>query len=195
MDFALNEIQQELKQQARQWLGERYPLERDWEHQDDRWAELGELGWLDVAEADLGFLEEALLVEELGYALYPGPYLAHVCQPVRILLDHQVEQRRGEEDGGHPFRGDQVQRRGVQIALRRDDHRGPAQQRDPQLVGRRVERVRRVQQYPVVVDPPALVDEVLGPLASAETRQTIARAESRTQAFTMLLMSPEFQRR
>jgi uncharacterized protein (DUF1800 family) len=46
-----------------------------------------------------------------------------------------------------------------------------------------------------VLDPPALVDEVLGPLASAETRQTIARAESRTQAFTMLLMSPEFQRR
>ena len=45
------------------------------------------------------------------------------------------------------------------------------------------------------LDPPALVDEVLGPLASAETRQTIARAESRTQAFAMLLMSPEFQRR
>ncbi len=46
-----------------------------------------------------------------------------------------------------------------------------------------------------VLDPPALVEEVLGPLASAETRQTIARAESRTQAFAMLLMSPEFQRR
>ena len=30
---------------------------------------------------------------------------------------------------------------------------------------------------------------------SAETRQTIARAESRTQAFALLLMSPEFQRR
>jgi uncharacterized protein (DUF1800 family) len=45
------------------------------------------------------------------------------------------------------------------------------------------------------LDPPALVDEVLGPLASTETRQTIARAESRTQAFAMLLMSPEFQRR
>lgn len=45
------------------------------------------------------------------------------------------------------------------------------------------------------LDPPALVDEVLGPLASPETRQTIARAESRTQAFAMLLMSPEFQRR
>jgi uncharacterized protein (DUF1800 family) len=45
------------------------------------------------------------------------------------------------------------------------------------------------------LDPQALVDEALGPLASKETRQTIARAESRTQAFALLLMSPEFQRR
>ena len=41
--------------------------------------ELAELGWLDVAEAGLGFVEEALLLEEMGYALYPGPYLAHVA--------------------------------------------------------------------------------------------------------------------
>ena len=79
MDFALNEIQQELKSQAREWAAARYPLDRDWDApQDDRWTELGELGWLDVAEAELGFVEEALLLEELGYALYPGPYLAHV---------------------------------------------------------------------------------------------------------------------
>ena len=78
MDFALNEIQQELRDQARSWLASRYPLDRDWDAQDDRWAELGELGWLDVAEADLGFVEEALLLEEMGYALYAGPYLAHV---------------------------------------------------------------------------------------------------------------------
>jgi uncharacterized protein (DUF1800 family) len=45
------------------------------------------------------------------------------------------------------------------------------------------------------IDPQLLVDEVLGPLASVETRQTIARAESRAQAFTLLLMSPEFLRR
>jgi alkylation response protein AidB-like acyl-CoA dehydrogenase len=79
MDFALNEIQQELKEQSRSWLASRYPLDRDWEApQDDRWSELEELGWLDVAAADLGFVEEALLLEEMGYALYPGPYLAHV---------------------------------------------------------------------------------------------------------------------
>jgi alkylation response protein AidB-like acyl-CoA dehydrogenase len=79
MDFALTDEQQELKRQARAWLAERYPLDREWDGpQDDRWAELAELGWLDVAEAELGFVEEALLLEELGYALYPGPYLATV---------------------------------------------------------------------------------------------------------------------
>ena len=51
---------------------------RDWDAQDDRWSELEELGWTDVAAADLGFVEEALLLEELGYALYPGPFLQHV---------------------------------------------------------------------------------------------------------------------
>jgi uncharacterized protein (DUF1800 family) len=44
-------------------------------------------------------------------------------------------------------------------------------------------------------EPDALIDAALGPLASNETRQTIRRAESRTQAFALLLMSPEFQRR
>src|SRR4051794_29323662 len=91
MDFALNEIQQELKTQARAWLGERYPLDRDWDGpQDDRWSELAELGWLDVAEADLGFVEEALILEEMGYALYPGPYLAHVGGGGRIELNGLV---------------------------------------------------------------------------------------------------------
>src|SRR5205085_7296759 len=33
----------------------------------------------DVAEAGLGFVEEAIVLEELGYALYPGPYLAHIA--------------------------------------------------------------------------------------------------------------------
>ncbi len=78
MDFALNEDQVELKLQARAWLADRFPLDRDWEAEDDRWRELADLGWLDVAEAGLGFVEEALLLEELGYACYPGPYLATV---------------------------------------------------------------------------------------------------------------------
>ena len=79
MDFALSEDQLELKQAARAWLADRFPLDRDWEEQDDRWSELEQLGWLDVAEAGLGFVEEALLLEELGYVCYPGFYLAHVA--------------------------------------------------------------------------------------------------------------------
>ncbi len=78
MDFALNAEQLELKSAARSWLADKFPLDRDWESQDDRWSELEELGWTDVAEAGLGFVEEVLLLEELGYALYPGPFLQHV---------------------------------------------------------------------------------------------------------------------
>ena len=45
------------------------------------------------------------------------------------------------------------------------------------------------------VDPRELLDVAAGEAASPETRQTIERAESRQQAFALLLMSPEFQRR
>jgi len=44
------------------------------------------------------------------------------------------------------------------------------------------------------IDPEALLETALGPLASAETRQTAARAASRAQAIALVLMSPEFQR-
>ena len=44
-------------------------------------------------------------------------------------------------------------------------------------------------------DPTVVFEETLAPIASAETRRTIARAESRPQALALLLMSPEFQRR
>lgn len=45
------------------------------------------------------------------------------------------------------------------------------------------------------INPKDLLDAVLGPVASAETRQAVARAESRPQGLAILFMSPEFQRR
>jgi uncharacterized protein (DUF1800 family) len=45
------------------------------------------------------------------------------------------------------------------------------------------------------LDPNEVVETALGPLASAETRQAVARAESRQQALVLAFMSPEFQRR
>ena len=54
------------------------------------------------------------------------------------------------------------------------------------------ELARRVS---TLVEPDAIVATALGPLTSAETRQTVQRAESRQQALALLLMAPEFQRR
>ena len=44
------------------------------------------------------------------------------------------------------------------------------------------------------LQPVALADDLLAGRISPQTRQAIARAESKTQAFALLLMSPEFQR-
>ncbi|HEY5057582.1 MAG TPA: acyl-CoA dehydrogenase family protein [Gaiellaceae bacterium] len=92
MDFAFTAEQQELKRQARAWLSDRFPLDRDFDApQDDAWAELAELGWLGVSIAEedggtgLTFLEEAILFEELGYALYPGPYFGTIALALPAL--------------------------------------------------------------------------------------------------------------
>ncbi len=45
------------------------------------------------------------------------------------------------------------------------------------------------------VDPQAVLETALGPLASEETRLTVARAESKQQALAFVVMAPEFQRR
>lgn len=95
MDFALGDEQQTLKDEARRWLESRYPAE-EWDEAD--WAELAELGWLGVSTpeeqggAGLTFLEEAVLHEELGRALYPGPFLATVALALPALPPDEAEQ-------------------------------------------------------------------------------------------------------
>jgi alkylation response protein AidB-like acyl-CoA dehydrogenase len=75
MQFAFTEEQELLRREARQVLGENGP---------PTWQQLAELGWTGVSVAEenggagLGFLEEAVLFEELGRALYEGPYFATV---------------------------------------------------------------------------------------------------------------------
>jgi alkylation response protein AidB-like acyl-CoA dehydrogenase len=76
MDFTFTDEQRQLQREVRGWLAANYPLDRDWEHEDDRWQEIAELGWLGGAE--LSFVEEAILFEETGYALYPGPFLGTI---------------------------------------------------------------------------------------------------------------------
>ncbi len=98
MDFSFTPEQDELRREARAYLTDRYPAERVAELAESEegwdeasWGELAELGWLGVSVAEeqggagLGFVEEAVLHEELGRALYPGPYFATVGLTVPAL--------------------------------------------------------------------------------------------------------------
>jgi uncharacterized protein (DUF1800 family) len=65
------------------------------------------------------------------------------------------------------------------------------------LIWKRIEFANGVGQRAGRADfaPSRLGEAVLGPLYSAETRQAVDRAESPAQGLTLLLASPEFQRR
>jgi uncharacterized protein (DUF1800 family) len=55
-----------------------------------------------------------------------------------------------------------------------------------------VQFARQIKDAP---PPQALVEDILGPAASPSTREAVARAESREQAYALIILSPEFQRR
>src|SRR2546421_11682258 len=93
MDFTFTDEQEQLRREARTFLADRYPFERVAELADSdegwdpaSWKELAELGWIGVSApgaaggAGLGFLEEAVPVEEVGGALYPGPDFSTVAR-------------------------------------------------------------------------------------------------------------------
>jgi alkylation response protein AidB-like acyl-CoA dehydrogenase len=106
VDFTFSEIQDELRKQARGWAQERWPIERaqEAEYDPSTWGELAELGWLGVSVpeeqggAGLSFLEEAVLFDELGYALYVGPYFSTVALALPSLdADDAAKVAAGEE--------------------------------------------------------------------------------------------------
>ena len=87
MDFAFTEEQEQLRQEARSFLAQ---------NPEPQWSQLAELGWLGVSipeehgGAGLGFLEEAVLFEELGRALYAGPYFSTIGLALPALRDEQL---------------------------------------------------------------------------------------------------------
>ena len=94
MDFAFTPEQEELRAQARAFLAA---------HPEPSWQELAELGWTGVSVAEenggagLGFLEEAILFEEMGRALTHAPYWSTIAVTLPALpADLQAEVARGE---------------------------------------------------------------------------------------------------
>src|SRR5438094_8616209 len=98
MDFSFSPEQDQLRAHARAFLEKRFPATRfaeiamsedGWDRAS--WPELARLGWTgaSIAEAQggagQGFVEEAIVFEELGRALYAGPYFSTVALALPAL--------------------------------------------------------------------------------------------------------------
>lgn len=101
-----------LRDQARAFLADRYGLDRVAELGDSAegwdpasWRAIAELGWtgLSISEehggSGMGFIDEAVVFEELGRALYPGPYFTSIALALPALVrspDHLAAIAAGE---------------------------------------------------------------------------------------------------
>ena len=100
MDFAFSDEQNMLREQARSFLADKSGLETvaDIAVSDEGWdkntyRQIAELGWIGLSipesagGAGMGFIEEAVLFEEMGRALLPGPYFSTVGLALPALAD------------------------------------------------------------------------------------------------------------
>ena len=94
MDFAFSDEQEALRASARDYLADRFPLDRVVSLADSdagwdpaTWKELAGLGWLDE---ELGVLEHAVLAEETGFGLLPAPLFATIGLAWPLLLRRKL---------------------------------------------------------------------------------------------------------
>ena len=100
MDMGLTEIQQMLKTSAQEFLSRECPttLVREMEedergYPDELWRQVTSLGWAGVPFPEVyggtggDFLDLAVLLEEMGRALVPGPYFSSVVLGGLTVLD------------------------------------------------------------------------------------------------------------
>lgn len=91
MDLGLNEEQKILKKGARDFLADKFPKEYIEEleasetgYSSQIWKEMAELGWMALPFPEayggigMGFLDLAILLEEMGRVCLPGPYFSTV---------------------------------------------------------------------------------------------------------------------
>ena len=100
MDLGLSEIQQMLRTSSQEFLSQEIPLslvrameEDSRGYTDDLWRQVAGLGWTGLAfpEAYGGtggdFLDLAVLLEEMGRSLCPGPFFSTVVLGGLTVLD------------------------------------------------------------------------------------------------------------
>jgi alkylation response protein AidB-like acyl-CoA dehydrogenase len=105
MNFDFTDDQQAIKRTANELLTARFKPERVRElseagkHDDDAWKEMSELGWAGIfldeehGGQGLGIVELVILVEELGYALAPVPFLSNAAAGLALQLAGSDEQK------------------------------------------------------------------------------------------------------
>ena len=106
MDFSFSSDQQLLKNAARAFLDERCTpavVRALWDdargESEALWKEMAQLGWLGLALPEphggsgLGMVETAIVLEELGRAAYPGPYLPTVLAGLAVAEAGSADQQ------------------------------------------------------------------------------------------------------
>jgi alkylation response protein AidB-like acyl-CoA dehydrogenase len=105
MNFDFSDDQQAIKRTAKELLADRFKPERVRElaeagsYDEDTWKELCELGWPGIFIEEryggqgLGVVELIILMEELGYALAPLPFLSNAAAGLLIQAAGSEEQK------------------------------------------------------------------------------------------------------
>jgi len=108
MDLDLTEEQQMLKTAARDFFEKEFPKTLVREMEDDPrgyrpevWKKMAELGWVGLVLPEeyegtgLSFLDQAILLEEMGRACFMGPYFstAVLCAPLILAVGGESQKR------------------------------------------------------------------------------------------------------
>ena len=107
MDLAFSEEQQMLSPLAREFLEAECPkslvraMEADEKgYSPELWQKMAELGWLGLTfpeqygGAEFSFLDMAILLEEMGRAILPGPYFSTVVLCGQAILDAGTDEQK-----------------------------------------------------------------------------------------------------
>ena len=107
MDLAFSEEQQMLSPLAREFLEAECPkslvraMEADEKgYSPELWQKMAELGWLGLTfpeqygGAEFSFLDMAMLLEEMGRAILPGPYFSTVVLCGQAILDAGTDEQK-----------------------------------------------------------------------------------------------------
>jgi len=107
MDLALSEEQEMVRKMARDFLTDKLPKtvvkemeESELGYSPELWREMVELGWVGLVLPEkyggggMGFLDLAVLLEEIGRACLPGPYFSTVVLGGLPVLDAGSEEQK-----------------------------------------------------------------------------------------------------